>query len=248
MDTRTGPTGGARRVYARRPAAPLPDPTAFQREAFARFVREGLATTLAETPPIRDMRGRVEVALSLPPDAFGRVGRDEEECRAGFHTYAAPLRVRATLTRLDINEVVEKTLSAGDAPTMTPRGTFIVRGVEWLPLAQIVRAPGPYYSIDHRDGRARFLLDLYPARGPKIRLESARDGSIATRIGDAAHDERAAGRHRGRVARAQGLLDDLVDVQARQRRADAQGDGVGVEAGAALLFVAPDAPEGVRRE
>jgi len=186
MDTRTGPTGGARRVYARRPAAPLPDPTAFQREAFARFVCEGLATTLAETPPVRDMRGRVEVALSLPPDAFGRVGRDEEECRAGFHTYAVPLRVRATLTRLDINEVVEKTLSAGDAPTMTPRGTFIVRGVEWLPLAQIVRAPGPYYSIDDRDGRARFLLDLYPARGPKIRLESARDGSIATRIGDAA--------------------------------------------------------------
>jgi len=66
---------------------------------------------------------------------------------------------------------------------MTPRGTFIVNGVERVVISQLIRSPGVFFSLSGSSRYKRFFgAKLIPARGAWLEFETEFNGVISVRI------------------------------------------------------------------
>ena len=65
---------------------------------------------------------------------------------------------------------------------MTPRGTFIVNGVERVIVSQLARSFGVYFTANFLRGKKYFGAKIIPSRGAWIELESDSDGALYARI------------------------------------------------------------------
>ena len=70
----------------------------------------------------------------------------EETARERNATYEAPLRCAVRLVNKKTGEVKEQEVYLGEFPVMTPRGTFIINGVERVIVSQLIRSPGVFFS------------------------------------------------------------------------------------------------------
>ena len=101
--------------------------------------------------PIQDFSELTQLYLdyyTLEPSKF-----DLDEVRQKGLTYASSLKVRLRLTLFEvvdgirqIKEVREQDTYLGVIPIMTPKGTFVINGVERVVVSQIQRSPG-YFLI-----------------------------------------------------------------------------------------------------
>ena len=54
----------------------------------------------------------------------------------------------------------------GDFPLMTEKGTFIYNGAERVIVTQLVRSPGPYYSVEtDKSGNKLYSTQIIPGTG-----------------------------------------------------------------------------------
>jgi DNA-directed RNA polymerase subunit beta len=71
---------------------------------------------------------------------------DEKTAKERNTTFEAPLYVSVKL----VNKVTGKTKTQdvylGDFPLMTPRGTFVINGVERVVVSQLVKSPGVFFT------------------------------------------------------------------------------------------------------
>jgi len=67
---------------------------------------------------------------------------------------------------------------------MTPRGTFIINGVERAIVNQLVRSPGVFFSgeIDNTSGRMLYTADVRPLHGSWLEFMINRNDVISVRI------------------------------------------------------------------
>ena len=66
---------------------------------------------------------------------------------------------------------------------MTPRGTFIINGVERVVISQLIRSPGALFSLSRSSRHQRFFgAKLIPARGAWLEFETEYNGVISVRI------------------------------------------------------------------
>ncbi|MEJ2347988.1 MAG: DNA-directed RNA polymerase subunit beta [Patescibacteria group bacterium] len=72
----------------------------------------------------------------------------------------------------------------GDIPQMTPRGTFIISGIERAVINQLVRSPGAYFSgdLDPSSGRMLHKAEVRPLHGSWLEFEVGKNDVIAARI------------------------------------------------------------------
>jgi DNA-directed RNA polymerase subunit beta len=73
-----------------------------------------------------------------------------------------------------------QTVCLGSIPLMTPRGTFVINGVSWTIVNQILRNPGIYYTIN-RDGMYIATI-LCLDSDKRLRLEMDKKGRLSVRI------------------------------------------------------------------
>lgn len=99
-------------------------------QSFEAFKTEGLQELLAEISPIQDL----SFELHLIDHNFEQPRLSEEECRQKEDSYIALLRLYTELRLKETREVKAQIVILGDFPLMTQRGTFIVNGVERLPV------------------------------------------------------------------------------------------------------------------
>jgi DNA-directed RNA polymerase subunit beta len=144
----------------------MPHLTQVQRDSFAWFLTTGLRELLDEITPIIDFSGH---ALALHFGAFhlGAPRYDPDACRRRALTYGAPLYVRTQLQIQATGEIKEAEIFLGDLPLMTDSGMFVINGVERVVVAQLVRAPGVYFTatVDPASGRQLFAAKVIPNRG-----------------------------------------------------------------------------------
>ncbi len=159
------------------------DLTLVQRESWKWFIEEGIAEELAEISPIDDFTGKNwQIILENPtlsePKYPPRIAQYK-----GL-TYSSPLKIKATLVNKRTGKKTTQGVFLGDLPQMTPRGTFIVNGVERAVINQIVRSPGVYFSggLDVSSGRMLYRAEVRPLRGSWLEFEVARNDVIAARI------------------------------------------------------------------
>ncbi len=159
------------------------DLTYLQRDSYRWFIEQGIGEILQTVNPIVDFTGK-NWKLEFGEYVFGSPRFTPEESAYRGVSYESPLRVKVTLTNIQTNETYQQEVFLGDIPQMTPKGTFIVNGIERAIVNQIVRSPGVFFSanIDPITGRRLFSAELRPQHGSWLEFSISRAGVITVKI------------------------------------------------------------------
>jgi DNA-directed RNA polymerase beta subunit len=130
------------------------------------FLKKGLREIFDEISPIRDHTNK-EFELHFVGYRFDEPKYDEVTARYKEATFEAPLRATVRLTNRLTGRTEEQEIYCGDFPVMTPRGTFIVSGVERVVVSQLVRSAGVYFTATPWHGRS--LFGRTAARGSSLK-------------------------------------------------------------------------------
>lgn len=167
--------------YTSSPIA-LPNLVEVQLNSYKWFFEKGLRELFDEVSPIREDIGGSEFTLDIASYSLDEPKYSEAEARAHNLSYEAPLRIRARLTNKNTKEVKEQEVYMGDFPLMTPRGTFVVNGVERVVVSQLIRSSGVYFTNYSSQGRRFFGAKIIPNRGAWLEFETDSDGGIHVKI------------------------------------------------------------------
>ncbi len=166
----------------REPYASLPDLAEMQIVSFNWLIKEGLKEIFNEFSPILDYTDK-ELALEFLDYSIDEPRFDENHARINNLSYEAPLRIKVRLTNKNTGEKKEQEIFLADFPLMTPRGTFIINGVERVIVSQLARSPGVHFTpaVTSR-ARKLFGAKIIPTRGAWLEFDTESDGAIYVRI------------------------------------------------------------------
>ena len=160
----------------------MPNLIEIQTSSYDWFIKEGLREVFDDISPIRDYADNlilefIDYSLNDPPKY------EQEECKERDVTYAAPLKVRVRLVNKETGEVKEQEVFMGDFPLMTEKGTFIYNGAERVIVTQLVRSPGPYYSVEtDKSNNKLYSTQIIPNRGAWLEYETDSNEIISVRV------------------------------------------------------------------
>ena len=155
----------------KREAIPLPDLIQIQKDSYNWFVKNGVRELFEEISPITDFTGR-DLELYFEDYYIDEPKFDEVTCREKNITYEAPLRVNAKLINKRTSKSDTQEIYLGDIPVMTPRGTFVVNGIERCVVAQLIRSAGAFFTAENVRGRRYYGAKIIPNRGAWIEIET----------------------------------------------------------------------------
>ncbi len=161
--------------------APLPDLIEIQKSSYNWLFAEGIRELLNEISPVDDFTGK-NLSLEFGKYSLEEPKIDEETARQKNLTYKAPLKCRVTLKNLQTNKSKDADVFLGDFPLMTPRGTFIINGVERVVVTQIVRSYGVIFVAEEGQGRKLFGAKIIPSRGAWLEFETSPRNIISVKI------------------------------------------------------------------
>jgi len=149
----------------------LPELIEIQKASYDWFLKEGIRDLFHEISPISDFIGR-DLELTFEDYYIDEPKFDETTSKFKNITYEAPLRVKAKLTNNRTKESKEQEIFLGDIPVMTPRGTFIVNGIERVIVSQLVRSAGAFFTAEVVRGRRQYGAKIIPNRGAWLEFET----------------------------------------------------------------------------
>jgi len=153
-----------------------------QLDSYKWFWDVGLKELLRDVSPIEDWTSK-ELELSFLDYKLEEPKYNERTSVEKNVTYEAPLKLKVGLKNKRTEKQEEQELFLADFPLMTPRGTFIINGVERVVISQLIRSPGVFFSLS-RLGRYKKLFGakLIPSRGAWLEFETEHNGVISVRI------------------------------------------------------------------
>ena len=159
----------------------LPNLIETQLTSYRWFLETGLKELLKEISPVKDFTGK-NLELFFGDYFFDKPKHDEVMARERNTTFEAPLYVSTKL----VNKVNGKTKTQdvyfGDFPLMTPRGTFIVNGVERVVVSQLIKSPGVFFTSDSQRGKNLYGGKIIPNRGAWLELDTDNSGVLGVKI------------------------------------------------------------------
>lgn len=162
-------------------AAPLPDLISIQKQSYDWFLKEGLRELFDEVSPMKDFTNR-DLELSFTNYYLDEPKFDEVTSKAKNVTFEAPLRVEAKLINTRTGESKEQEIYLGDFPLMTPRGTFVVNGIERVVVSQVIRSAGVFFTSEFWRGHRYYGAKVIPNRGAWLEMETDSTGAIWVKI------------------------------------------------------------------
>lgn len=163
------------------PAVPLPHLVKTQLDSFNWIIRHGLKELFEEFFPISDYTDK-EFSLEFINCSIGEPKRDEYYSKENNLTLEAPLKIRVNLINKKTGISKEQEIFISDLPLMTPRGTFVINGVERVVVPQLSRSFGVYFTVNILKGKKYFGAKIIPGRGAWIEIETESDGAMYARI------------------------------------------------------------------
>ena len=165
----------------REPATSLPNLAEVQITSYQWLIEKGLREIFDEFSPILDYTEK-ELAIDFLDYSLDEPQHDETYSRENNLSYEAALHVRVRLTNKRTGEKKEQEIFMADFPLMTPRGTFIINGVERVVVSQLARSFGAYFTASIARGKKLFGAKIIPSRGAWLEFETELDGAIFVRI------------------------------------------------------------------
>nr|YP_009258426.1 beta subunit of RNA polymerase [Spirogyra maxima]ANI25317.1 beta subunit of RNA polymerase [Spirogyra maxima] len=126
----------------------LPDFVEIQTKSFQRFLQFYLIEELQRFPIIKHPEG---IEFQLFPEKY-RLSKPilkEREVVSKLETYEVKLYILAQVVNTNNGITRLQSISIGSIPIMTSQGTFVINGVSWVIVSQILRNPGIYYTKNH---------------------------------------------------------------------------------------------------
>ncbi|MDP1688883.1 MAG: DNA-directed RNA polymerase subunit beta [bacterium] len=152
-----------------------------QISSYERLLKDGLSELFKEISPIKDYTGK-EYELHFDEYHFDEPKYTEALSIEKGVTFEAALRVKLRLVSPRSGKEKEQDVYIGDIPLMTPRGTFIINGVERVVISQLIRSPGAYFTCLVYRGKKLFGAKVIPNRGAWLELDTDTDGLIGVKI------------------------------------------------------------------
>ncbi|MCC6934592.1 MAG: DNA-directed RNA polymerase subunit beta [Candidatus Yanofskybacteria bacterium] len=153
-----------------------------QLDSYDWFLKHGLKELLRDVSPVEDWTGN-ELELSFVDFRLDEAKYTERQAIEKNVTFEAPLKFKVGLRNKRTDQYREQELFIADLPLMTPRGTFIVNGVERVVISQLIRSPGTFFSLSSASKYKRyFAAKLIPSRGAWLEFETESNGVISARI------------------------------------------------------------------
>lgn len=160
----------------------MPNLIEVQKNSYQWFLDEGLQEVFRDVSPVTDYQDNLVLDF-IDFHLDDKPKYTIEECKERDATYAAPLRVRASLLNKETGEVKEQDIFMGDFPLMTESGTFIINGAERVIVSQLVRSPGVYYGVAHdKSGKEIYSATVIPNRGAWLEYETDSNDIFYVRI------------------------------------------------------------------
>jgi DNA-directed RNA polymerase subunit beta len=159
----------------------LPNLTEIQTKSYDWFIREGIAEIFDEVNPIVDFSGKL-LSVSFGDYFLDEPKYSEKVAREKKINYEAPLKVEVIVENLENKKSKKQEIFMGDFPLMTPRGTFIINGVERVVISQLVRSAGVFFPASINGDRKLFGAKIIPGRGAWLEMETAANGAIYVKI------------------------------------------------------------------
>ena len=162
---------------------PVPNLNIMQSKSYEQFWAHDLRNILAEFSPIEDtVGGRWKVELG--PEFYLEADKDANAYQSllDSKSYSAPFYVNITVQNLVTKEKKSQRVFVGNVPLMTPKGNFIINGVQKIVVSQIVKSPGVIYTQSTEKGQIVYSAKVIPGRGIWIDFGFAPDGAMYCRI------------------------------------------------------------------
>lgn len=159
----------------------VPNLIKIQLDSYQQFFKEDLRELFDEISPIRDHTGKV-LELSFLDYFFDDPKYDEVVAKFKNATYEAALRCKCQLLNKQTSEIKEQEVYLGEFPLITPRGTFIINGIERVIVSQIIRSPGVTFTCETLRGEKLFGAKVIPNRGAWLEFETDSGGAIFVKI------------------------------------------------------------------
>ncbi|MBQ7082091.1 MAG: DNA-directed RNA polymerase subunit beta, partial [Oscillospiraceae bacterium] len=160
----------------------MPNLIEVQKNSYQWFLDQGLKEVFQDVSAITDYTGNLVLDF-IDYHLDDKPKYTVEECKERDVTYAAPLRVRASLLNKETGEVKEQDIFMGDFPLMTESGTFVINGAERVIVSQLVRSPGVYYGMSYdKTGKKLFTSTVIPNRGAWLEYETDANDIFYVRI------------------------------------------------------------------
>ncbi len=170
-----------RKFFGKRIMVSLPNLIESQLKSHRWFLDKGLQELLDEVNPITDFTGK-DLELRIADYYLDEPKCDEQTAKDKNISYEAPLRAKAILTVKKTGEVKEQEIYLGDFPLMTPRGTYVINGVERVVVSQLVRSAGVFFTMEYQKGKKLFGAKIIPNRGAWIELDTDVAGVISVKV------------------------------------------------------------------
>ncbi|MBI2025065.1 MAG: DNA-directed RNA polymerase subunit beta [Candidatus Harrisonbacteria bacterium] len=171
------------KIFSSHPGALTAQPNLveIQTRSFEWFLKTGLKELFDENFPMKDYAGK-DLELKFVNYYFDEPKYDETYAKNKDLTFEAPLRAKLKLIDHKTKETKEQEVYFGDFPVMTPRGTFIINGVERVVTPQLIRSSGAYFTAVFYRGKKFFGAKIIPNRGAWLEIETDSDGVIGVKI------------------------------------------------------------------
>jgi DNA-directed RNA polymerase subunit beta len=159
----------------------MPNLIEAQLRSYKWFLDKGLAELFAEINSIKDFTGK-NLELFFGEYYLDKPKYDEKTAKERNTTFEAPLYISVKL----VNKVTGKTKTQdvylGDFPLMTPRGTFVINGVERVVVSQLVKSPGVFFTGEFARGRNWYGAKIIPNRGAWLEIDTDNNGVLSVKI------------------------------------------------------------------
>lgn len=159
----------------------LPNLIEAQKKSYDWFFEKGLPELLEEVSPIEDYTKK-NFSLSFLSFKREEPKMDEQTAKYKNATFEFPLKMTVRLVVKETGEVREQEIYLSDIPAMTPRGTFIINGVERVVVNQLMRSPGVFFSMNVLKGRRLYGAKVIPGRGAWLEFETDLNNVISVKI------------------------------------------------------------------
>jgi DNA-directed RNA polymerase subunit beta len=168
--------------YDNIPEFEAPNLVQVQLDSYDWFLSHGLKELLRDVSPVEDWTNN-ELELSFIDFRLDEPKYTERQAIDKNVTFEAPLKFQVRLRNKRTDQKREQELFVADLPLMTPRGTFIVNGVERVVISQLIRSPGTFFQFSSASKYKRyFAAKLIPSRGAWLEFETEANGVISARI------------------------------------------------------------------
>lgn len=159
----------------------MPNLIESQIRSYKWFWEKGLKELFEEINSIKDFTGK-NLELFFGDYFLDKPKYDEKTAKERNTTFEAPLYVSVKLVNKVTGKNKTQDVYLGDFPLMTPRGTFVINGVERVVVSQLVKSPGVFFTGEALRGRNWYGAKIIPNRGAWLELETDLSGVVSVKI------------------------------------------------------------------